>query len=145
MLVREVEHVFRDWKNCKGRCRVSIFAGTPASCGLPVVILADANHNVSPSITNAMEQIAAEVLSRYLPDQDGIEPPCVLIAHYPDRRPRGPEALFHDRFFGDAPGDRRGTESGPPNSNWRMVCQSGGAEGSTGWEGTPGGNCRESG
>jgi hypothetical protein len=101
MLVREVEHVFRDWKNCEGRCHVSIFAGTPASCGLPVVILTEPNDNAGPSITNSIEQLAADVLSRYLPEQDGLEPPCVFIEHYPDRQPRGPEALFHDPFFGE--------------------------------------------
>src|SRR5437016_2824224 len=32
MLVREVEHVFRDWKNCDGRCHLG-FSPAPASCG----------------------------------------------------------------------------------------------------------------
>jgi hypothetical protein len=101
MLVREVQHVFRDWKNYEGRCRVSIFAATSASGSLPVVILTEPNDNVGPSITNSIEQVAAEVLTRYLPEQDGLEPPCVLIEHYPDRQPRGPEARFHDPFFGE--------------------------------------------
>jgi hypothetical protein len=40
-------------------------------------------------------------LIRYLPEQDGLAPPFVLVEHYPDRQPRGAEARWHDPFFGE--------------------------------------------
>ena len=40
--------------------------------------------NTGQSVTNEVEQIAAQVLARYLPEQDGAEPPFILVEHYPD-------------------------------------------------------------
>jgi len=40
-------------------------------------------------------------LTRYLPQQDGLEPAFVLVEHYPDRQPRGVHARYHDDFFGE--------------------------------------------
>jgi len=83
-LLRDVEHHFRDQKGAAGVCRVRIFASPEASGGLPVVILTELATNDGPSVTNTVEQLAAEILSRYLPEQDGLEPPFVLLEHYPD-------------------------------------------------------------
>jgi len=79
--LRDVEHRFRDQKGAEGVCRVRVFAA--ASGGLPVVILSELASNDGPSVTNTVEQLAAEILSRYLPEQDGLEPPFVLLEHYP--------------------------------------------------------------
>jgi hypothetical protein len=98
---RELEHVYRDWKGAQGRCHVRIYHATEASGHLPVVIVTDPNDNDGPSVTNTIEQLGAEILSRYLPDQDGLDPPFVLVEHYPDRQPRGVEARWHDPFFGE--------------------------------------------
>jgi hypothetical protein len=90
LLMREHDHVYRDWKNAEGHCQVRIYAGTKQSDQLPIVIVSEAADNDGPSITNTIEQIAAEVLLRYLPGQDGLEPPVVLVEHYPDRQPARP-------------------------------------------------------
>ena len=37
-----------------------------------------------PAITHEVEQIAAAVLSRYLPEPDGAEPPFILVERDPD-------------------------------------------------------------
>jgi hypothetical protein len=85
MLLRDVEHAYRSLAGFEGRCRVRIYAPTAASDGLPIVLLTELEgRNPGPSITNEVEQIAAEVLSRYLPEQDGAEPPFLLVEHYPD-------------------------------------------------------------
>lgn len=97
----ELEHVYRDWKGAQGHCRVRIYHATEASGYLPVVIVTNPNDNDGPSVTNTIEQLGAEILSRYLPEQDGLEPPFVLIEHYPDRQPRGVDARWHDPFFAE--------------------------------------------
>jgi hypothetical protein len=84
MLLRDTAHVYRRLAGIEGRCRVRIYAPTVASGGLPVVLLTELPSNTGPSVTNEVEQIAAEVLSRYLPEQDGAEPPFALVEHYPD-------------------------------------------------------------
>jgi hypothetical protein len=96
-----IRHEFSDWKRASGFCEVHIFEPTTRSGGLPVVILTEPNDNHGPSVTNTLEQIAAEVLARYLPEQDGLEPPCLLVEHYPDRQPRRHHARYHDKFFGE--------------------------------------------
>ncbi len=78
-LLRDVEYRFRDQKGAEGVCRVRIFAA--AAGELPVVILTELATNTGPSVTNTVEQLAAEILTRYLGEQDGLEPPCVLLEH----------------------------------------------------------------
>ncbi len=99
--LRDFEYTFRDWKNAEGRCQVRIFAGTEASSGLPVVMVTEPNDNAGPSVTNAMETLAPELLSRYLPEQDGLEPPFVLVEHYPDHQFDAAGAQRHDPFLGE--------------------------------------------
>jgi hypothetical protein len=70
---RELDHVYQDWKSAQDQCRVSIYAGTEASLHLPVVIVTNPNDNQGPSVTNTIEQIAAEILTHYLPQQDGLD------------------------------------------------------------------------
>jgi hypothetical protein len=84
MLLRDAEHVYRSLAGVEGHCRVRIYAPTAASGGLPIVLLEEMVSNTGPSVTNEVEQIAAEVVSRYLPEQDGLEPPALFVEHYPD-------------------------------------------------------------
>src|SRR5919202_487716 len=83
MLLRDTEHAYRSLAGIGGRCRLRTYAPTAASGGLPIVLLGELASNPGPAITNEVEQIAAEVLSRYLPEQDGAEPPFLLVEHYP--------------------------------------------------------------
>ena len=94
-------HPILAWNGATGACVVRVYAATQASGGLPVVILTEPNNNPGPSVTNALQRLAAEVVRSYLPQQDGAEPPCVLVEHYPDRQPRGRAARYHDPFFGE--------------------------------------------
>jgi len=80
--IRDVEHSFRDQKGAAGVCRVRVFAA--AAGELPIVILTELSTNDGPSVTNSVEQLAAEILTRYLGEQDGLEPPFALVEHYPD-------------------------------------------------------------
>ena len=96
MLLRDTEGVYRSPAGIEGRCRVRIYAPPAASSGLPTVLLSELAGNTGPSITNEVEQIAA-VLSRYLPEQDGAEPPFLLVEHYPDMGCRR-DALAAEHF-----------------------------------------------
>ena len=84
MLLRDTEHAYRSLAGIEGRCRVRIYAPPAAADGLPIVLLEELASNTGPSVTNEVEQIAAEVLSRSLPEQDGAEPPFLLVEHDPD-------------------------------------------------------------
>src|SRR6059058_2123619 len=85
MLLRDVEHAYRSLAGSEGRYRARIYAPTAASSGLPIVLLGELASNPGPSITNKVEQIAAEVLSRYLPEQDGAEPRSSWSSTIPTR------------------------------------------------------------
>ncbi len=91
-LLRDTEHSYRDWKSAEGVCRIRVYAPTAASDRLPVVILTELDTNHGPSITSIVEQLAAEIATRYLPEMDGLEPPAVFIEHYPD------SGCQHDRL-----------------------------------------------
>ena len=97
MLLRNVEHAYRSLVGFEGRCRVRIYAPTAAAGGLSIVLLGELASNPGPSITNEVEQIAAEVLSRSLPEQDGAEPPFLLVEHDPDAGCRR-DALAAEHF-----------------------------------------------
>ena len=97
MLLRDTEHAYRSLAGIGGRCRLRTYAPTAASGGLPIVLLGELASNTGPSVTNEVEQIAAEVLSRSLPEQDGAEPPFLLVEHYPDTGCRR-DALAAEHF-----------------------------------------------
>ncbi len=65
-------------------CRIRIYGPTAASTGLPVVIMTELADNMGTSTTNMMEELAAEIVARYLPNRLGTSPPCIFIEHYPD-------------------------------------------------------------
>jgi hypothetical protein len=95
-------HEYTAGNGFDGWCQIRIYAPTEASGGLPVVIVSEPDAPDSgPSVTNTAEQLAAEIGTRYLGAQDGVEPPFVFVEHYGDRQVRGRAARFHDPFFGE--------------------------------------------
>ena len=94
-------HEFTAGNGFDGWCRVHVYDGTDASGGLPVVIISEPIENDGPSVTNTIEQLAAEALTRYVAAQDGAEPPFVLVEHYYDRQPHRGRGALHDPFFGE--------------------------------------------
>ena len=88
-------HEFTAGNGFDGWCEVRIFDGTPESGGLPIVMLSEPEGDSGPSVTNTVEQLAAEVFTRYLGEQDGLEPPFLVIEHYYDRNPE----RYHEDFF----------------------------------------------
>ncbi len=96
--IRDVEHAYRDWKGAESVCRVRVYPATTASGGLPVVIVTELDSNDGPSVTNTVEQLGAEILSRYVPEMDGAEPAFVLVEHYPDSGCRRDPLLGAEHF-----------------------------------------------
>ena len=84
MPVLDTVHHFRGLHGGAGTCRIRVYRpiGFP-----PVVLATELPDNPGTSITNLAEQLAAEVLERYLPDRLGEDRPLVWIEHYPPRRP----------------------------------------------------------
>ena len=117
MLLRDAHHAYRDLFGRQGRCRVRVYGPTPASGGLPVVLVTALAEHAGPSLTNTIEQLAAEVLSRYLPERDGAEPPFLLVEHEPERQPARP-ARWHDPSFAE-PFDLVRFAHHRPKPTWR--------------------------
>jgi hypothetical protein len=65
-------------------CRVPIWSGTKTSQGLPILVLTELPQNPGQSVTNAVEALAGECVTRYLPERDGADPPCTPVEHYPN-------------------------------------------------------------
>jgi hypothetical protein len=63
-------------------CRIRVYrpAGFP-----PVVVATELPENENTCITNAAEELAADVLASYLPDRAGDDRPFVWIEHYHPR------------------------------------------------------------
>ena len=68
-------------------CRVRVWEATGASHGLPILVLTELEgENLGMSVTNAIEQLVGECVTRYLPERDGAAPPCIVVEHYPNRQ-----------------------------------------------------------
>ncbi len=80
MTTVETVHIYDGFWEPGGRCGLQIFPGTD---GIPVVVLSELPSNNTTSITNLVECLAAEVLTRYLPERIGQDPPFHCIEHYP--------------------------------------------------------------
>jgi hypothetical protein len=80
--VVDVVHTFPNLHAGEGMCRLRIYrpAGFP-----PVVIASELPENGGASITNIVEQLAADVLGRHLDDRRGHPRPLVWVEHYPPR------------------------------------------------------------
>ena len=78
--VIDTRHAFHGLHTPGGVCRIRVYRpeGFP-----PVVIATELPENENTSITNIVEELAAEVLARYLEDRMGQERPFVWIEHYP--------------------------------------------------------------
>jgi hypothetical protein len=50
----------------------------------PVLVLTEPNDNQGRSVTNSVEQLVGECVTRYLPERDDAEPPCIVVEHYPN-------------------------------------------------------------
>ena len=76
----DTRHRFHGLHTTGGVCRIRVYrpAGFP-----PVVIATELPENTTTSITNMVEELAAEVLARYLEDRMGQERPFLWIEHYP--------------------------------------------------------------
>jgi len=61
-------------------CRVRVW---DLAEGLPLVLVSQPPDAHGTSITNAVAQIAAEILVRYLPERLGARPPFLFVQHYP--------------------------------------------------------------
>jgi hypothetical protein len=83
MPVVDVVHSFHGLQTPGGVCRIRVYrpAGFP-----PVVIASELPENENPSVTNIVEELAVDVLTRYLPDRVGAARPFVWVEHYPPRR-----------------------------------------------------------
>ena len=66
-----------------GVCRLRIFEaeGQP-----PIVVLTELPDNTNTSVTNLVEYLAAEVISKFLPHRWDFEPPAIVLENYPLRR-----------------------------------------------------------
>jgi hypothetical protein len=129
MKTHDLEYAFCGYgdRAPRGRCRVRILqeASRP-----PVLVITELADNPSTSITNLIEHLVPELLSRYLPHRYDViaEAPAIVIEHYPARpssdrrdreatydlvtfvrwRPRiGWTAGGQNRLIVDAPGWRR--------------------------------------
>ena len=106
-------------------CRIRVYrpAGFP-----PVVVATQLPENGNLGITNAAEELAADVLAGYLPDRAGEDRPFVWIEHYPPR-PDGRREAFdlvtfeHYRPRQEFRGGRWRLAIGAPE--WRRVTRLG--------------------
>jgi hypothetical protein len=80
MLDVDVIHTFHGFRGPGAVCRIRVYRppGSP-----PVVVATELPENENTSITNAAEELAADVLASYLPDRAGDDRPFVWIEHYP--------------------------------------------------------------
>ena len=102
----DYEYPFRGtWdREPAGRCRVRILEadGTP-----PTVILTELNANVSTSVTNMVEVLAAELIAKHFPVRFETvgEDPITLVEHYEplkdDRTRRRGKPTYDRVTFGD--------------------------------------------
>jgi hypothetical protein len=76
-------HTFHGFHTPGAVCRVRIWLGERAA---PAVVLTELPENKNTSVTNLVEQIAAEVLLRYLPEWREDAGKVVWIEHYPAER-----------------------------------------------------------
>jgi hypothetical protein len=78
----DVIHTYPGFFGAESRCRIRIYRppGFP-----PVVLASELPENPGTSITNLVEQLAAEVLGRYLDERRGYLRPLIWVEHYPPR------------------------------------------------------------
>jgi hypothetical protein len=99
---RDYIHEYFGYWSPGGRCRVRIYERTGM---IPVLVLTELPNNENTSVTNLIENLAAEVV---LDNDDAFDwgaiytdanPPFALIEHYPDRFP---SSTFRDSMFAES-------------------------------------------
>lgn len=95
-LIEDYTHAFHGPSGVRSACRVRLYLPDAAEPGetlanAPVVIISELADNPGASVTNAVEQIAAEVI-----DAHGLALGCVpvFIEHYPPEATGGGEETF---------------------------------------------------
>jgi hypothetical protein len=91
-LTEDYIHAFRGPAGARSACRVRFYVPAEedeAFGDAPVVIVSELANNPGTSVTNAIEQIAAEVM-------DALTPTCVpvFVEHYPPESTGGSEETF---------------------------------------------------
>jgi hypothetical protein len=77
---RDEKYSYRGNFSDGGVCRLRIFEGEAMP---PVVVLTELAENENTSVTNMVEYLAAEVISKFLPWRWEFDPPAVVLENYP--------------------------------------------------------------
>ena len=96
-LTEDYIHAFRGPSGVRSACRVRLYMPSEEGEALgdaPVVIVSELANNPGTSVTNAIEQIAAEVMVTLTPTRVP-----VFVEHYPPEATGGREETFDLVFF----------------------------------------------
>ncbi len=101
-LIEDYTHAFRGPSGIGSACRVRLYLPTTADQGetlgdAPVVIVSELPDNAGTSVTNAIEQIAAEVIDAH---SLAFERVPVFVEHYPPEATGRGEETFDLVVFG---------------------------------------------
>lgn len=91
-LTEDYTHAFRGPSGVRSACRVRVYLPDEAGEALrdaPVVVLSELPDNPGTSVTNAVEQLAAEVM-----DAHALPRVPIIIEHYPSESTGGREETF---------------------------------------------------
>ena len=122
-LIEDYVHAFRGPCGARSACRVRLYVPAEEDEALgdaPVVIVSELANNPGTSVTNAIEQIAAEVTDALTPTSVP-----VFVEHYPSESTGGSEETFdlvvfaHDEVRDVMRGGIRRKELGPPT--WKPL------------------------
>lgn len=122
-LTEDYIHAFRGPAGARSACRVRLYmpSGEDEAFGdAPVVIVSEIANNPGISVTNAIEQMAAEVMNALTPTSVP-----VLVEHYPPEATGGSEETFdlvvfaHEEIWEVMRGGIRRTGLGPPT--WKPL------------------------
>lgn len=110
--MRDERYCYRGMFTDGGICRVRIFEAAELP---PIVVLTELPENENTSVTNLVEFLAAEVISKFLPHRWDCDPPAVVLEHYPPRR----SARFPERRGGKPDYDLVSFSSWRPHAVWQ--------------------------
>jgi hypothetical protein len=102
-LIEDYTHAFRGPSGVRSACRVRLYLPDAAKAGealgdTPVVIISELPNNPGTSVTNAIEQLATEVMDAHDDLVLGRVP--VFIEHYPPEATGGRKETFDLVIFG---------------------------------------------
>jgi hypothetical protein len=101
-LIEDYTHAFRGPSGVRSACRARLYLPGAAESGetlgdAPVVIVSELPDNPGTSVTNAVEQIAAEVIDAHALALGRVP---VFVEHYPPEATGGKEETFDLVVFG---------------------------------------------